>query len=392
MAHLPTSQPRRVLATKCNVSIGRCCPVENITLVNDGTGQSEVVLDYGRAEGGRPVFSVLTESSKSSSVAFYVVYSETRREVDRDNGDGPFLLFSNAMDTYRGVTHTVTSTGSAQRVAGRYTQRSQRYQRIRLLTPDSSITFASIGFEKIRPDVESAGSFRCSDSKLNQIWRQGVRTVDMCTVQKGETEPAWDVLPEGTRVYGQHWAPCRHGTRWLDKVVSFEVKIEEAGASWGIHMVANGLVFCLDRSRQTLTAHEGLSHESSVFLSTPKGSWRLNPELLQAEWLVVETFARGKTVSVSINGVGIANLDDLDIHPILGGAGNNSGSIAFGGPVGWSSIYRNLVVTDLQGKMLYSNSLLLSEIERTLADFGVGTNQSSCLIDGAKRDRSSTLR
>lgn len=65
----------------------------------------------------------------------------------------------------------------------------------------------------------------------------------MCTVSANETEPAWDVTAEGMRVYGQHWAPCRRGTRWTDFVARFDVKIEEGGASWGIHMVVNGLYF-----------------------------------------------------------------------------------------------------------------------------------------------------
>lgn len=55
----------------------------------------------------------------------------------------------------------------------------------------------------------------------------------MCTVDAGETAEAWDVTEIGTRIQGQHWAPCRFGTRWEDKVVEFDVKIESGGASWG---------------------------------------------------------------------------------------------------------------------------------------------------------------
>lgn len=382
------AKPLRVIATTGSVLLDGCCPIDKFTLNNDGLNRSEVVLDYGQAEGGRPIFEILVNSSTCETVSFQTTYSETRREVSHDNGDGPFLLFSNAMDTYRTVTHKVALTGSVQRIRSRYAQRSQRYQRIRFLTPDSSVTFTNIGFERILPEAKFPGSFHCSDQTLNHIWQQGVRTVDMCTVQAGETEPAWDVTPEGTRVRGQHWAPCRHGTRWCDKIVCFEVKIEEIGASWGVHMVANGLVFCLDRQKGLLTAHEGLSHESSVFASSAKGSWEISPEMLRAEWLTVQTVAEGATASVSLNGVHVASLDHLNIHPILGGSENNSGSVAFGGPAGWCATYCHLSVTDLNGKMLYANSMQLTEIERTLTDFGVGTNKLPCLIDGAKRDRS----
>ncbi|KAK0109550.1 hypothetical protein ONS95_002236 [Cadophora gregata] len=80
-------------------------------------------------------------------------------------------------------------------------------------------------------------------------------------------------------------------------------------------------------------------------------------------------------------------VSDVDIHPILGESQNNSGSVAFGGPQGYASTYRNVQVTDPRGISLYQNDFLLASKDRTLADFAVGTNALSCTIDGAKRDR-----
>ncbi len=124
--------------------------------------------------------------------------------------------------------------------------------------------------------------------------------MDMCTVEAGETAEAWEVTEAGTRILGQHWAPCRHGTRWGDKAVQFEVKIEQGGSSWGIDMVANGLIFCLDIARRSLGAFEGLSDTNGVFPSIPRGTWTLEPEIELDNWIVVKTTAKGPTGAFNI--------------------------------------------------------------------------------------------
>lgn len=291
------------------------------------------------------------------------------------------------MDTYRSVVYTIQPNTTPQAIEAKFAQRSQRYQRLTLTSHNCSVTFSSVGLRRIRPEAPIRSNFWCSNDKLNQIWLNGVRTVDMCTVAKGETAKAWDVTDDGTRVHGQHWAPCRQGTRWTDKTVTFQVKVEQHGASWGVHMVANGLIFCLDSDKRTLTAFEGLSDKSAVFPTIPRGSWDLPGDVDMSEWISVKTVAHQSSVTVALNGKHIATIDDLEIHPILGGAGNNSGSVAFGGPAGWISLYKTLSVCDGEGRPLYNNSLLPSDEARTLADFAVGTNKLPCTIDGAKRDR-----
>lgn len=381
---LPDIVPKWILRSHGDVI---CQALPSIRLTNGPTGTSEVVLDYGRAEGGNPIFEVLEAISESETLEFQVIYSETIREIDSESGDGPFFLFSNAMDSYRAVTHSIITSPNPQTVRARHSQRSQRYQKLRLLTPTSSIHFQAIGFNRIRPEVPAKAIFSCSDPLINRIWQQGARTVDMCTVQKGETQPAWDVTDEGTRVYGQHWAPCRKGTRWRDKTVKFEVKVEKGGASWGVHMVANGLVFCLDVKTRRLEAFEGLASEKSVFPTIEKGNWELGDEVILEGWVAVETRTAGNTVSVELNGRLVAEIEGLDIHPLLGGSANNSGSIAFGGPNGWISTYRNLVVTDGTHNELYRSTMRSPDQQRIFDDFAVGTNPLACTMDGAKRDR-----
>ncbi|KAF7196218.1 hypothetical protein HII31_02285 [Pseudocercospora fuligena] len=384
--------PKRILST--NGSVTTTKSPTTFTLINDSTSNTEasISLDYALAVGGTPIFHISSSSSSSEEITLQITYSETLHELSHPTGDGPFFLFSNAMDTYRTVTQIIKPSEKPQLVKARFSQRSQRYQTIKLLTPDSEISFSGVGFNRIgRPSRnEEMGSFSCSDPLLNKIWAMGKRTVDMCTVEAGETEPAWDVLSDnsGTRVYGQHWAPCRFGTRdWKDHVVKFQVKIERGGASWGVRMVVNGLIFCIDAEKRKLKAFEGVSCEvEGVFPSVLKGEWDLGEERLD-EWVEVETRAQGECVEVRIDGRVVAEVRGVDIHPLLGGAENNCGSVAFGGPEGWVAVYRDLTVVDLNGRELYRNGLLLADKERTFVDFAVGTNELACTIDGAKRDR-----
>lgn len=57
--------------------------ISNIT-----TDVGEVILDYGRCEGGIPIFVVedATSSGGQAEVPFRVVYSETREGIDHDTG------------------------------------------------------------------------------------------------------------------------------------------------------------------------------------------------------------------------------------------------------------------------------------------------------------------
>ncbi|TVY81734.1 hypothetical protein LSUE1_G005471 [Lachnellula suecica] len=359
---------------------------EEFTLSNGESGQSEITFDYGRAEGGMP-FVQTSKVSCDGPVEVDIIFSETFEGLQSETGDGPFFLFSNAMDTYRLHNQVFEPSPSPNLIQLPFAQRSQRYQRLILRTPHSSISISSIGYTHIRAPNPTINTFTCSNEKLNKIWRDGVRTVDMCTVEAGETAEAWEVTEEGTRIRGQHWAPCRHGTRWGDKMVQFEVKIEKGGASWGVHMVANGLIFCFDVEKRSLGAFEGLSDTNGVFPSIPLGRWEIPAGVDLSGWIPIKTIANGTSVSVSIHGVDMATVNDLDIHPILGGSANNTGSVAFGGPSSYLSIYRSLKVTDLEETILYDNEFKRSDKARTLADFAVGTNALSCTIDGAKRDR-----
>lgn len=362
----------------------------SFTILNHNDSQSEILLDYGLAVGGLPYFNITNPSSPQlDNISFQVVLSETLNEVEFPYGDGPFYLFSNAMNTYRNNTYTVSTSAGHQYLEGRFLQASQRYLRLRLLTPDSSISFSGVGFKPVREATKPIASFSCSNDRLNEIWKQGARTVDKCTVHAQETIPAWNVHDEGTRIYGQHWAPCRFGTRWSNYTTKFSVRIEAGGASWGVRMVVNGLIFLLDVDNKELRAYEGLSDESSVFPSIPKGAWPVHHGLKLGDWMEITTIASGSMVSVYLGDSDepIAEVSDVNIVPTLGGAPNNTGSIAFGVPNGWTFSIRSLLVESSDGEDLYQNSFLPHDAARVLSDFAVGTNALANTIDGAKRDR-----
>ncbi len=292
------------------------------------------------------------------------------------------------MDSYRAIPQTLVPSTKTQTLNLQFPQRSLRYLRVVLNTPNSSIIISNIGFTVIRATNPTVSSFSCSNAALNKIWLDGVRTVDKCVVEAGESPVAWQVMANGTRVRGQHWSPVRQGTYWADITSSFEVAVENKGASWGTHMVANGLVFVLNTATRTLAAFTGFADVSGVFPTTNVGNWTIPESVSLTGWISVNTTATGATASCSINDVLIGSITGLDISPTLGESADNTGSVTFGGPQGYSAVYRNLEVVDADlGTVLYTNTMMTADSARTLADFGTGTNALASTVDGAKRDR-----
>lgn len=79
-------------------------------------------------------------------------------------------------------------------------------------------------------------------------------------------------------------------------------------------------------------------------------------------------------MAVIINDKKIADIKDLDLHPLLSRAGNDSGSMASGGPRGWIAAYRNHSLVEQEGRELCTNSLVPLDQQRTFADSAVGAN------------------
>jgi hypothetical protein len=68
---------------------GRVVPAtSHLKISNFNCNEGEVILDYGRCEGGIPIFVIEHAESLEGEqdVPFRVVYSETRDGIDHDTG------------------------------------------------------------------------------------------------------------------------------------------------------------------------------------------------------------------------------------------------------------------------------------------------------------------
>ncbi|KAG4025792.1 hypothetical protein MFRU_050g00100 [Monilinia fructicola] len=388
----PPNDPGSILGFKFPLKIWReiggrelyLAQNQPLVLSTQGDGIQEIILDYGRSVGGIPFIETVAVTSNGRPAVVDVVYSETSIGVhNKRKGDGPFFGFSNAMDTYRAKSLYFAPSNTLKLMNFKLPQTSQRYQKLTLVTPNCSVAISSVGFRELRPQTIGESRFVSSNELLNKIWRDGVNTVDRCTVEAGEVQEIWSVGEFGTRISGQRWAPCRHGTRWKDKAIKFRVRIESGGASWGIHMVESGLIFSIDIASRRLSAFEGTSDTPP---STLRGTWDLPGRLDLFDWLRIDIEARGSSVLVRINHKKIAIMKRLSIYPSPGGE-PNTGSIAFGGPEHYLATYRSLVVRDFNDNVLYENDMRLKNKVRILSDFQVGTNQIPCTVDSAKGPR-----
>lgn len=87
--------PKRILRTAGNVT--RQNEVSSFTFRNDDSeDKAEVIFDYGRCEGGFPIFTIESASAPDGQkhVAFQVTYSETIEGIDNENGIVTSVKFS----------------------------------------------------------------------------------------------------------------------------------------------------------------------------------------------------------------------------------------------------------------------------------------------------------
>jgi hypothetical protein len=77
----------RVLRTLGNVQVGD--ELSFLSLVNaEPVTKAEVLLDYGRCEGGFPIFAITSASAPKGQrqVSFQVTYSETIDGIEHEKG------------------------------------------------------------------------------------------------------------------------------------------------------------------------------------------------------------------------------------------------------------------------------------------------------------------
>lgn len=87
--------PKQILRIAGDVT--RQDEVSSLTFRNDDSeDKAEVIFDYGRCEGGFPIFTIESASAPEGQkhVAFQVTYSETVEGIDNENGIVTSVKFS----------------------------------------------------------------------------------------------------------------------------------------------------------------------------------------------------------------------------------------------------------------------------------------------------------
>ncbi|KAH6985907.1 hypothetical protein BKA56DRAFT_670134 [Ilyonectria sp. MPI-CAGE-AT-0026] len=311
--------------------------------------EPSVILDFGTAVAGIPsmrVHEVNAEGPESSLHAIDLTFSEGFNGITDADGDGPFS-FSPGADTRRRVRVRVSHPGHYQT---NHVQGSQRWLKLTLKTPGpATVKISFVGFlstTSTTPLNELPGHFACSDDFLSRIWE--CNTYD--------------------------W-----GAAWTDYAVRFSAMVVDGGLSWTVRTppAAPGLLFQLniDEGGNTVLQqwfgyyNKGQKTLDSTFVAEVAIDGQMN--IRSKHWYLIETICDGTSETVwEPKGEGFPYCAQ--------------GSVGIGAGVDQQCRFRDIVVKDLQGSIMYQSSLNNPSV---LADFGIGWNQYPWLSDGAKRDR-----
>lgn len=323
-----------------------------------------VVLDYDQIVGGQPQFLV---RKVTGDVTLQAIYSESLPYL-LPNGDGFGASLSSS--AAEGTTSFVGVPGGAQLsrvenyqvagpgpVHGHLLQAGQRFQAITLLG-SGSVELSGVGFTPSfrldTPDDPQAGTFRCSDPDLDQIWQIGVHTVNACSVPVGSVPPLYEAAPEGLVVYGCEYTAYRPGNGWTDYTASFTIEILRSEATWLVRSTSMStgtmMVLCVSddplsiSTPNTLRIYTMNQQPGALIAVVPM------PFTVTAgtRYLVTVTVT-GRTLTVAVNGTQVFS------GSVPGMAA--SGSFGFANAQGAVSRATGLTVTSPAGTVLLSESL-----------------------------------
>ena len=190
------------------------------------------VLDYGHEVAGVPWFDV---SSLDSPVQVEVKYTEEYRGLEEPFADGPFLFGNQVGANFRVETLNLTTPGEHEAFL---VQGGQRWQSIRLLDDDASVTFSRVGFRATFPNVDpedEPGQFSSDNERLNRIWKVGVRAAEAACIEEMTQPATWRVHPEdGALVEALRPIQSDKAPVVGNHTLEFETKIERGGLWWGV--------------------------------------------------------------------------------------------------------------------------------------------------------------
>lgn len=333
-----------------------------------------ITLDYGHEVGGLPMFEV---SAVAGQPALQAEYGEARQYL-QGSGDGSFpdgaemsVSFvgnSGSASQSRVNTYRPTQPGI---IVSRLVQGGERFQTIRLTTP-GSITLTRAGLRPLpsAPGVSlGQGYFRCSDAALNDIWNLGAYTVDFDRIAAGSLPPMWTVTPQGLDVKDSAFSIYQAGTSWSSYTLNFDVQVvanETGWLVWANPMGGYRVVLAADNDTAGPPNTLRVTH---TFTPGTVTQVPLPFDLQPGTWHHVRTEA-GSALKVYID-------DQLVLNALLQGMG----SFGFAGYDGSEGLFRNLQV---DGNTSFQASLTDPAV---LDAFAAGTNRTTAIVDGAKRDR-----
>ncbi|KAF6816800.1 alpha-l-rhamnosidase [Colletotrichum sojae] len=345
------------------------------------SGGSSIILDYGVAVAGIPVLQIHGLDAPSGKAVVDFSVSEGYPGITKPEGDG-FYPFP------------------------RYVQGSQRWVKLSLVTKGlCSVRVSLAGFIPTTSNIpvnRLPGYFKCSDETLSDFWEYGARTLQLNCVPARSIPSPWQVSEDmGVLVDSQRCNAYGWGHEGTDYDLEFDGMVIEGGLAWQVRVSPGmpGMLFQLnfEDDKAVIEQWYGYYNKPQTTL-IPKfiASVEVSPAVSAGQWLRIRTSCVWDApIVVSINGAqvalfkqgglkveGFASLavspDDPDFPYFP------KGSVAIGAGQDQLCRFRNLIVRNPEGKVLYESGLNTSAF---LADFGLKTNQFPFVFDGAKRDR-----
>ena len=350
---------------------------------SSASAPASVLLDYGQDTNGFPWFQV---TSAQGSPTFVAAYSEGLQYIQANPTQGDNSPpFSSAGDPSRADSYAVTAPGT---IVNQYIQGGERFQAITLTTP-GSVTLKKVGiqFAGYRATAANyAGYFVCNSDQLNRVWYSGAYTVQLDQLPENIVPLPWQGTSTGMIATGGPIGLLRAGTTLTDYQMTFTTQILNNQSGWVVQAqdFNNGYVFILNADNDTVGTPNSLqvlalSSGNYTSVETPKLPFDLKPNT----WHTVQTEVSGTTVTVSVDGTQIVQ---VDFSSVSGAPSFTSGDVGFRENGSESAEFKDLSVATSTGTVVFQNSL---ETANAVSYFNLenGTNGLPVVLDGAKRDR-----
>jgi hypothetical protein len=279
------------------------------------------------------------------------------------------------MDTYRINRYNISTPGS---IANRLIQGSFRYQKLNLSSP-GELTLRNVGVTptiRNTPLTELPGSFTSSDSKINDIWMTGARTIQLTEIPKNSVPEFWHVSSNGALIDSLSPQAAAGITSALATSYNLDFKVQPLSGGFGFSVLSDtqnsGIYISVNVEAETIAAYVGSTAEDILLIKA-----RLPTDMtgMLGVWQTVHVQVALTDISVNINGQNALNFTQTSKF---------YGSYGLGASFGHRAVFRDLTVTSIAGAILYSHPLTDTSF---LPHFLMGTNPSDISVDGSRRDR-----